>query len=152
MNETIRLEQSSSTLSETDYAYLAGLIDGDGCFSYGTANGGLYVHLRIVNTYLPVMEHLVRLYGGYLSKQSGTAGWKVAHHYTLSASKLRILLPKILPHLIIKRDAALVVQEFLAIPVWNTITDRSDSVRTARKALQVELIDQLRCLNKKGAA
>lgn len=101
---------------ETVHAYAAGLIDGEGCISIGshrrkTANGVM------VDYYLAVIvvtkdEHLTRwLYGNYggtvnVVTRGGYKRTGVYKRWVVHSTRAQVLLKKILPYLILKKDQA----------------------------------------------
>lgn len=52
-------------MTRTEWAYLAGILDGEGCItSYQNSEGWTYVRIRITQTNPPVVEWLQRVVGG----------------------------------------------------------------------------------------
>jgi hypothetical protein len=105
--------------TEEDYAYLAGLIDAEGCFRIKRSkpknkpNPVYNITLEIGNTKFPIFPFLVERFGGTVSftqpkreKSKPVANWSI-HALTLSK-----VIPTILPWLICKKDAAQKVMEF----------------------------------------
>lgn len=59
---------------EQDLAYLAGYLDGEGCFTLGQAHKPV---LAVENTHKPTIEWLHRTFGGSMSRKLST---RKAHH------------------------------------------------------------------------
>ncbi len=113
-----------SRLSQTDAAYLAGLIDGDGHI-------GLHLrrtnHSRLGYTFQPrveiasVNEEFLRT----IRRLIGTGCWKTRNrgfkshrpvfHLTITAGTIRWMLPLLVPHLRLKREQALCVLDHLTL-------------------------------------
>jgi len=103
-------------LSDTEAAYMAGLIDGEGSFNISPAGGQrLNVSLAVANTHKPMIEKLCDDAGvgvvnahQYREGQNNTLwNWSVN-----SRVHLNVLLPKILPFLIVKKRQAELVKKF----------------------------------------
>ena len=97
--------------SEVERAYLAGLLDADGCITYinhRSRGGAPQLIVAVANTNQRVLYHLKRLWGGCVS----TGQWRVA---SVGAEKI---LEKILPYLIIKEDRALLALIFREAESW----------------------------------
>ena len=103
--EKLKNEQFTITPSETDYPYLAGLVDSEGCFRIkkwkpkNKPNHAYNITVEIGNTKLPIMPWLVHRFGGSVVfiKERGTK--KASATWTLSAAALYEILPKIRPFL-----------------------------------------------------
>lgn len=105
-------------LSERDLAYLAGLVDGEGCFS-------LKRHLRpkrdhfsfelAVGMCSPEVEKVAEHYGfgTVYYRQPQHEGWKGTCVWKMSGGILRSLLPRLLPLLRFKREQAEIGLVFL---------------------------------------
>lgn len=113
----------------TDLAYLAGLIDGEGCFSiYRTARGksvavnpaakGYYwkIVLRITNTEKTLMDWLVVHFGGSIGTHfNPSQRIRPLHQWKALSNLLRDLLPQALPFLVIKKRHAEITIESLRL-------------------------------------
>lgn len=103
--EKLKNEQFTITPTETDYPYLAGLIDSEGCFRIkkwkpkNKPNHAYNITVEIGNTKLPLITWLVKRFGGSIVfiKERGTK--KASATWTLSAAALYEILPKIRPFL-----------------------------------------------------
>lgn len=126
--------------TETELAYIAGLIDGEGSIdihfnkpSKSSPNGQYFVRVTIHITNLPVLEWLRTQFGGsiYKRKESKT-NWKQGYDWKLVAGNAIQLLRKIEPYMKIKKAEALVAIDFsinkpgqkLTINQWETRKDK----------------------------
>lgn len=145
-------------LTESQLAYLAALIDGEGCLSIvkiGKAGAGYSCKITVVNT-APQLPEIWREYGVgrlYL-KTNRPAGHKPCYHWIMSANVCRALLPLLLPHLRIKQAQAQLLLKFLPLVDSRrrlcrrgvTPEDRAMSLAQARA-----LYFECKRLNKRGA-
>lgn len=52
--------------TDTQIAYLAGIIDGEGCFCIQRPGGKTHtLRLFVMNTFKPLIDYLYKTYGGY---------------------------------------------------------------------------------------
>ena len=96
-------------------AYIAGIIDGEGTlcvgkYSTGNKNLSYRPYFAIANTYVPMLEYIKSIIGGKIVEQGKGRG---CYSLTLTADKIRRWLPEILNHLVVKRDQAEVLLSFL---------------------------------------
>jgi len=96
------------------YAYLAGIIDGEGCFYFGLTKQGKYGngtqwHCKISVTSCDqiLVEWIRNLFGGYAEKRnrftSKRAFERPIYRWDGTGPLLDFILPKILPYLVIKK-------------------------------------------------
>ncbi len=99
--------------SETDLAYFAGLLDGEGSFclhDFGTHRFGCGV--AIGNTDIRMLEWVKDRFGGFLkAEKRNNPRHKPIWRWTAEANTLPEMLTAILPYLIVKREQALNVLE-----------------------------------------
>lgn len=94
-------------LAEHEAAYLAGIIDGEGCLSwYGQKRGRPQPVLQVTNTAVGLMEWLAGITGGYRaatrqSRRKLCYVWRVCSHAEVLA-----VLERVEPYMQIKGDAA----------------------------------------------
>lgn len=98
----------------TDYHYLAGLVDGEGCIQLSPSNKGkyrkYYPRLSVTNTHLPVLEMLVATYGGAIhGPKFSRQATKPCYDWRITGDKAREVLTKLEPLLIIKKEKAQLV-------------------------------------------
>ena len=109
-------------LTDTELAYIAGIIDGEGCilisrsvtidehYEIEVVNYNLRLH--IVNTNLDVIEWLKnKLEEGVVSKRK-PKNCLQQYTYHLSGDRVALLCEKLLPYLIIKKEQAINAIEF----------------------------------------
>lgn len=141
---------SLSPLSVTAAAYVAGVLDGEGSISLSVKRRDLpharNPMVRVANTNLDLLEHLVALTGNGAIYERRSTG--VAHRrcldWMLTANQIRFVLPQVLPFLVIKRRQAELVLEYLGL-----IEGRRgipESLRDRAKAIIAEIHD----LNERG--
>lgn len=110
MNVPRDFSSKNSEERTSDLAYLAGLIDGEGCISthkVSATSTSIGLDLRVVNTYLPVLQWCQTRFGGRIhKKQLGAAHYKQGYAWCLSVGPLGKLLPQLLPFLQIKQKQA----------------------------------------------
>lgn len=100
----------------TEYAWLAGLIDGEGCFQIQRRNGHVSgVTLTIGMTSLEALEQAKQISdcGSVIQLSRPTVTGKVVWRWQVSQRQLEILLPNILPYLVVKRAQALDAQDMI---------------------------------------
>ena len=101
--------------SETDYAYLAGIIDGEGCINaYPNGRSNPVPRLTVSMTDAVVIEWLV-MFGGSMRLESSRTSGKPIWRWTATANPLRVLLPRCLPYLKAKKGQAELLLELLAL-------------------------------------
>lgn len=89
---------------KTHRAYLAGLIDGEGCFStYGNYEGKRYVEFSMTQKNGVLLETMQEWVGGYgyIHTSRGYPTWKIRN-----SVEIRALIREIYPYLILKRPQA----------------------------------------------
>lgn len=92
--------------TETDYAYAAGFVDGDGCFYLGRNGRKERVSLITVNTNLAVIEWLHSMFGGSIQRPVKQLGHKQLFHHVMLKNATLEAIPKLLPYLREKREEA----------------------------------------------
>jgi hypothetical protein len=100
--------------SDTELAYLAGIIDGEGCLSMGNVHTGVYTtQIYIGNTDARVIEWLYRTFGGSIAlRPSPNPKHKPLWRWLASGKNLNVLLQAVLPYLIVKKEQALLLLEY----------------------------------------
>lgn len=109
-----RLVKFTTNQTQEQFAYLAGIVDGEGCFYFGKVNQGRYGNgtqwhckLAVTSCDKCLTDWLNNLFGGtkeqryrYTSKR---AFERPIYRWDASGAMLDYILPKILSFLIIKR-------------------------------------------------
>ena len=130
---------------DTDAAYLAGLIDGEGCLYVKplTAFPRLYHFggLSVTNTHLATLTWLKERFGGNIRIKARTGNQIPCGEWSIhGADAIRSLLKRLLPYLRIKKEQAVLLLEFLGDRQANSsarITDDDIAIREGyRLALQ----------------
>lgn len=110
------------TLSLVERAWLAGVIDGEGSIyiskvkAIRSKRGFVYMpYLSVSNSNLEFVSRVREVIGkGYVgTKQEKRFDWKDGSEYKGSGSVLRGILPQVLPYLVIKKEVAKKMLEFL---------------------------------------
>lgn len=97
---------------QTKWAYLAGIIDGEG--SFGVYSAG--TRLSIANTHLPLLEWVKDFTGTgrIFQTQVSTLTRRPCYQWDCAARAIRVILPEVLPFMIVKRRKAELFIEYLS--------------------------------------
>jgi len=136
---------------ETDYAWLAGIIDGEGSLFVSKVvvplnrRGFMYrAQISVTNTNEPMIRRVKEIIGlgsvSYIAEHRGE--WKDKYQYTAYGGAIRSILPSVLPYLIAKRTLAEKVLELLTL--YSQGTKNSDFERVEK------LYFEIKTLNTKG--
>lgn len=104
--------------TEEQKAYLAGLIDGEGCIelAFNNRKDGYkqyYPRVRIHMTNLEALEAAKDLYGGSITTRKPYKNhWKQAYDWGISCGKAVTLLKDIFPYSIIKKEEITLLLSF----------------------------------------
>ena len=142
-------------MSETQKAYIAGMMDADGCvgISKNKSRSNLYEfdftkRAMITNCDYNLITWLHDVVGAgtaYQYKKSGSDNWRIVHRYQITGKKCRAFLKQILPYMIIKKDRAQLV---MSLPVRG---NNGQSGRTLKDyGLQDILFNEVKALNQRG--
>jgi|WetSurMetagenome_2_1015567.scaffolds.fasta_scaffold204770_2 hypothetical protein len=142
-----------------DYAYLAGLIDSEGCFRVKTwkpkkrPNKVYAICLEIGNTKLPIMPWLIKRFGGSIVFVAAKPNKKAAAIWSISANSLYEILPMIYPFLMNKKAVCEKLIEFQKTILPNG-GDRHSELFNAlfakNRANRDRIVDEIHALNAKG--
>jgi hypothetical protein len=139
-------------MKESNWSYLAGLIDGEGCISinkrvnnYGNNGRNNYVQynfrISITNTSLKLMKYLIEHFGGvyYTKRSNNDNNWKASYEWRPKGkgNNEKVLL-SILPYLVVKWGQANIGLQYVRLPEQDP-KSRDD------------LFQQIRLLNLKGS-
>ena len=116
-------------------AYVAGFFDGDGCVGiYRNGSGGFHLRTQVTQNVTPASTALLKgmqsRWDGGLSVQRTTHGTK--YNWQLSSSKAAAFLRDILPHLVLKREQAVLCLEWEDTRPKAARDDRGRMVSLAR--------------------
>ncbi len=135
--------------TETQIAYLAGIIDGEGCFHIARPGGKTHtLRLFVMNTHKPLIDYLYNTYGGFqYSRKKENSTWKIRHEWFVDRGNLDEILPKLAPYLINKREHLDIVIEFRKtfpkVRNYHKIPDELVAIRE-------DCHRRIKILNKKG--
>lgn len=150
--------RSDRVMSPTEAAYFAGFVDGEGTIGVYRARrkenrlGYRYQPaLSIASTSYPALETLQRMCGnGRITQQTKPP---VDHHKTgyrlqFSSNQIRLILPQLLPFLVIKKQQAEYVLEFLSLQKAGRnpsagVMQRSEELSRSCKLLNVRGVERL---------
>ncbi len=97
-----------------DKRYLAGFIDGEGCFNIAKDRKTFFPRLLIGNTNLEVLQIIKASYGGDIQLiQSKMKNSKQSGMYRAAGKALKAILADVYEYLIIKKPHAILVLEML---------------------------------------
>lgn len=128
---------------ETKYAYLAGLIDGEGTIGAWRNPRGYYPPMICIEmTHEPTILWLQENFGGNVQQNDKkNSKHKTSWKWQIHATAIREHLPLTLPYMITKKAQAEIVIELLSL------RKRGNAHTTSG---QEELVAQLRGLNRRG--
>jgi len=127
------------------YAYLAGIIDGEGCLTIGAGRKGKVTNynsiIMIASTNEKLIQWLQTNFGGnYYKAGRVSEKWKQAYIWRFLKKKdIEQLLLAVLPYLIIKREQAILLLEFVRLPRYQETPEKRE-----------ELYQKIKVLNKRG--
>jgi aromatic ring-cleaving dioxygenase len=147
--------------SEHDIIYLAGFIDGDGCFFIGkfkTKKGTTHYHtqLNLTNTNKEVIEWIREKFGGSSWKQVRHHGGKLrpyereVYQVNVTGENLTILIECIIPHLIVKKPQAEIMLRMRRTYCRNR-SRGSAAVSDVDNAIRQECYEAIRKINSRFA-
>ncbi len=148
-------------LSETEKAYIAGMIDADGCVGIAKNKGrwvrfeyNFNVRVVVANSNLELIFKLRDIIGAGTSavRESKNPKWRAVHHYQITGLKAQALLKEVVPYMIVKRERS---KELLKFPFppnkKGKMVGGDYQGRTKEMYIkQFELFEKLRKLNKRG--
>lgn len=135
-------------------AYLAGIIDGEGCVGvyhragprYGRAGGTARVY--VCNTDRRILDWIAERFGGnvYTSRASTQPGWKTVYAWQATGKPAASVINEVLPYLVAKREQALLALEFIETQTNPGRRGHSDATLARRR----EIFAACSRLNRKG--
>lgn len=140
-------------MTELEKAYLAGIVDGEGCitiaknktkYSHGYVYSPVFV---ITNTDLRLMSWLMEKLpqGAMCSRKWAKAEWKQGHSFRITGVKLGPILEEISPYLICKKDQARIVLGFIS-----SMGGRGEPTNDSLYIVQEILYNKVKELNTRG--
>lgn len=103
-------------VQDTDLAYLAGIVDSDGCIRMGKVSrcNGYWFNLTVVNTDGRLMSWLQKTFGGTVNTgREADSNYKKVYYWTARFPEAITILQAIYPYLKVKceqADTALILQ------------------------------------------
>ena len=144
-------------LSDTEAAYIAGIIDGEGSLSISKKenlrghNPSYGLHFTVTNTNKLLLDWLrQKLRAGQITKKPrSNTNWKLCYQLVFATSEIQTILEVVTPYLIVRKHQAQLVLEFLSLSWQQTGNQKEKPVELV---IEQELIyEELRALNKRGA-
>lgn len=89
-----------------DWAYMAGLLDGEGTIFHKTYGSARTMRVEIVNRESALMKWCQDRFGGYVYYQAGNERHSATAKWRLPQPEIPVFLPQVLPYLRLKRLAA----------------------------------------------
>jgi hypothetical protein len=138
-------------MKATDWAYLAGVLDSDGCISIAkqTKKGRTYHRLTvtITNTNRDLVDWLVTNFEGscYMCNPNAPKHHKTAWRWIIRGHDARPILNQTLPYLMVKRKRAELALQFV-----KTIRSRGESLTDKERKQRERLHAILRSMNTAG--
>lgn len=134
--------------TETERAWLAGFIDGEGNIgithiaSTGPLGKRHVLRVTVTNTHVPTLHHIHELWGATrMSMRERKNGWKAAGDVVWWAQRAGEVLREVQPYLVTKKEQCRIALEFLE--TMNSPEHRSrpitDEIWNRREALRLEL-------------
>ena len=141
-------------MNRLDLAYVAGLIDGEGCVHLCVTRGTYRARVTVGMTEpaIPLLQWLHNSLGGSLTKsRQATSTWSAAWVWTLTGTAAADLLKSIQPYLRMKQEQARLVLEVEAVRNGLPRRPNGSGSWTPTARLECEEIKKsLHLLNAKG--
>jgi len=137
-------------LSETDKAYLAGILDGEGCISFGSRAGKyLTVTLQVTNTNFELIKWLIGHLGagnwyGYAPRVGNR---RPCYLWSVAGKRATDIIRQVLPYLVLKRPQA---ELTIALPRFKNASPGKPTMTEKDYAFNGLLLRQMRELNRRG--
>lgn len=126
-----------------DIRYIAGFFDGEGSIGMAPKGSGFLLRISISNVNLEVLTKIKERFGGFINKRPATDKWKVCYQWCASYNVAIAFLEAVLPHLVVKKEHALVALEWkkhrLGSGAWKGA--KADEARAKILAIRNKLMD-----------
>jgi hypothetical protein len=119
--------------TKAELAYLAGYIDGEGCFFAGIYSNGVQRKLSITNTYPDTLRRLVELFGGRYRKRKTRESARQQWEFVVGGRAADRCAKKLLPFLQEKRKQA---ELFIELGRWPQKSATCSALVAQLKALK----------------
>jgi len=142
-------------LTEAQKAYIAGIVDGEGCISaskrsLSSGRRGFTLILQVVNTDRNLLDYIVSILGlGKVNYPKRLGAHKQQYRLSLFGCNAKVVISEISPYLIVKREQAIVA---LSFDVGRSYRKGMNYTRLPDDALrnQQKSCAKLHILNKRG--
>jgi len=113
--------------------WLAGFIDGEGCFNISRTRTTIFPRLLIANTNIEILEAIKEKYGGDITSRQLNENWKTFNLYRASWKTFRSILSDVLPYLNIKKDVAIMCNKIYETKDYNERLKIKEAVNVMNK-------------------
>lgn len=136
-------------VSETDIAYVAGIIDGEGTIGFirDHVKEKLQPHITVVNTHLPMLEFVAEVFNVGIHTRKKIEGRKQMYDLkVLSAVHIVSFLKRLLPYLKVKREQAVLLIKYCEL----RLNKRVESYNPGYGDEEWKMFEQVKQLNVVG--
>ncbi len=99
--------------------WLAGFIDGEGCFDISRTRTTIFPRLLIANTNIEILKAIKEKYGGDITSRKLNENWKTFNLYRASWRIFKNIFNDVLPYLNIKKDVAIACSKIYETKDYN---------------------------------
>ena len=134
-------------LSDIDAAYLAGIVDGEGCITASLNRGYINGRLEIGSVNREFLQSLVDRVGTGTFCAAGrrSKNAKILYRWHIQLGAMPSLLPQLLPYLKLKKAQAEMMLALVRYSSCPSVVNLTDS-------FQIETLNNFRRLNQRGEA
>lgn len=127
-----------------ELVWLAGFLDGDGCFTAAEKSG---VFIRVAHTHKPTLDFITKTFGGSLHEHNHgrPKHYKQVWRWAICGDEAKDLAINLIPYLREKRPQAELLVDILALR-----TGRGNRQTAEHKALRNKLVQHLKDLKYEG--
>lgn len=137
---------------DTDIAYLAGIIDGEGSIYIQrriTKQGyfSYFPRFQVVNTNREIMDWIKNTFGGLIYDKpriKHNPKWRMQIEWFTTVGLMDQLIPLIIPYLIIKKQHAIIMMQFRATFKSN---NGSSAIKSDIQDFRLECLQKIKHLN-----
>ena len=113
--------------------WLAGFIDGEGCFNVSRTRKTIFPRLLIANTNIEILEAIKEKYGGNITSRQLKSNWKTFNLYRASYKIFKNILNDVMPYLNIKKDVAIMCNKIHETKDYNERLKIKEAVNMMNK-------------------
>lgn len=141
-------------MKESDYAWAAGIVDGEGCLFIGRHKAGgsngckvdsYYLALKVTMGHEPTILRLRQMFGSGSKHRVDQVGWNPAYSWLVQAKLCEQALDKLEPYIFTKKEEVKVAREFLALPGWGGGNYRGPKSKEYQR-MEFDIWDRMRRL------